>query len=66
MNLPTLIVLLLLAVALFFALRAYLRAGRAGSCSCGSAGSSDCGSSSCSGSSRCSSCSSTGCPFCRG
>ena len=38
MNLPTLIVLLLVAVALFFALRSYLRGGR-GSCSCGCSGS---------------------------
>ena len=36
MNLPTLIILLLLAVALFFALRSYLRAG---SCGCNSGGS---------------------------
>lgn len=42
MNLPTLIVLLLVAVALFLALRAYLRAGRSGGCSCGSSGCSGC------------------------
>ena len=46
MNLPTLVVLLLLAVALFFALRSYLRAGRSGSCGCSSGGSDGCGSSS--------------------
>lgn len=33
MNLPTLIVLLIVAVALFFAVRSYVRAGRRGGCS---------------------------------
>ena len=42
MNLPTLLVLLLVAVALFFALRAFLRPGRSGSCGCGSSGCSGC------------------------
>ena len=53
MNLPTLIVLLLVAVALFFVLRAFLRAGRSGGCNCGSSG---CGG--CSGA--------PGCPYCKG
>ena len=39
MNLPTLIVLALVAVALFFAVRSYVRAG---GCSCGSSGCSGC------------------------
>ena len=52
MNLPTLIVLALVAVALFFAVRAYLRGRGRGSCGC------DAG--------KCSACSSAaGCPFCR-
>ena len=42
MNLPTLIVLALVAVALFFAVRSYVRAGRRGGCSCGSSGCSGC------------------------
>ena len=54
MNLPTLIVLLLVVAALFFALRAYLRGRGRGSCGCES-------------SSGCSGCSlSSGCPYCRG
>jgi hypothetical protein len=55
MNLPTLLVLLLVAAALFLALRA-CRRGR-GSCSCGY------GADGCTGkkSSACS-----GCPYCRG
>ncbi len=36
MNLPTLLVLLLVALALFFAVRGYLRGARSGGCSCGS------------------------------
>ena len=59
MNLPTLIVLLLVAVALFFALRAYFRSGRRGSCSCGS-GVSPQDLSACSGCSTASNC-----PFCQ-
>ena len=42
MNLPTLIVLALVAVALFFAVRSYVRAGRRGGCSCGSSACSGC------------------------
>ena len=42
MNLPTLIVLLIVALALFFAVRSYVRAGRRGGCSCGSAGCNGC------------------------
>ncbi|MBR5724924.1 MAG: hypothetical protein IKX62_06070 [Bacteroidales bacterium] len=56
MNLPTLIVLLLVVVALFFALRAYLRGRGRGSCGCESSGDSG----------GCSGCSlSSGCPYCR-
>ena len=52
MNLPTLIVLALVALALFFAVRAYVRGARSGGCSCGS--------------SACSGCSGgPGCPACR-
>ena len=53
MNLPSLIILLLVAVALFFAVRTFVRAGRVGGCgSCGSSG--------------CSGCSGGGsCPFCK-
>jgi hypothetical protein len=58
MNLPTLLVLLLVAAALFLALRAYLH-GR-GRCSCGSSGDAPAG---CSGK-RSSAC--TGCPYCQG
>ena len=53
MNVPTLIVLLLVAVALFFAVRAYVRAGRRGGCSCGSSGCSGCAGA-------------PGCPHCQG
>lgn len=54
MNLPSLIILLLVAVALFFAVRSFVRAGRVGGCgSCGTSG--------------CSGCSSGGdCPYCHG
>ncbi|MCR4824722.1 MAG: FeoB-associated Cys-rich membrane protein [Bacteroidales bacterium] len=41
MNLPTLIVLLIVAVALFFAVRSYVRAGGS-SCNCGSSGCGGC------------------------
>ena len=53
MNLPSLIVLALVALALFFAVRAYVRAGRrGGGCSCGA--------------SSCSGCTGgAGCPHCR-
>ena len=51
MNLPSLIVLGLVAIALFFALRAYIRAGRRGGC-----GSSGCGG--CTGGADC--------PYCKG
>ena len=51
MNLPTLIVLLLVAAALVIAIRAWRRAGGAGSCGC------DAG--------KCAGCSSAeGCPYC--
>ena len=50
MNLPTLIVLLLVAVALFFALRAFLRSQGKGGCSCAG------GCNACAGSSRCPHC----------
>ena len=60
MNLPTLIVLALVAVALFFAVRAYLRGRGRGSCGCDAAG----GPSGPAG--KCAGCSSSaGCPFCR-
>ena len=60
MNLPTLLVLLLVAVALFFAVRFYVRAGRRGGCSCGASGPS------CRGTSGCSGCSAApGCPHCQ-
>ena len=54
MNLPSLIILLLVAVALFFAVRSFVRVGRVGGCgSCGTSG--------------CSGCSSGGgCPYCHG
>ena len=43
MNLPSLIILLLVAVALFFAVRTFVRAGRVGGCgSCGTSGCSGC------------------------
>ena len=43
MNLPSLIILLLVAVALFFAVRTFVRAGRVGGCgSCGTTGCSGC------------------------
>ena len=58
MNLPTLFVLLLVAAALFFALRAYLRDRGRGACGCGSDRSEP--------ASGCSGCSqSSGCPYCR-
>ena len=38
MNLASLLILLLVAAALFFALRAALRPGRAGSCGCAASG----------------------------
>lgn len=64
MNLPTLLVLLLVAAALFLALRAYLH-GR-GRCSCGSSGDAPagCASSGCGGKKSSTSC--AGCPFCQG
>ena len=69
MNVPTLLVLLLVAAALFLALRAYLH-GR-GRCSCGSSGdapagcaSSGCTSSGCGGKKSSTSC--AGCPYCQG
>ena len=52
MNLPTLIVLALVAVALFFALRAYLRGRGRGECGCESPG-------------GCSGCSAASCPHCQ-
>ena len=53
MNLPSILVLLLVAVAVYLAIRSFLRAGRAGSCGCGSSGCSGCSGSS-------------GCPYCSG
>ena len=51
MNFPSIFVLLIVAVAVYLAVRSFLRAGRTGGCSCGS--------SSCSGCS-----SSVDCPYC--
>ena len=53
MNFPSLIILLVVAVALFFAVRSFVRAGKVGGCgSCGTSG--------------CSGCSSGGsCPYCQ-
>ena len=56
MNLPSLTVLLIVAVALFFAVRAYVRAGRRGGC--GSAGGRADACRGCTGA--------PGCPFCQG
>ncbi len=55
MNLPTLLVLLLVAAALFLALRAYLRGRGRGACGCDSSGCTGKKSSACG-----------GCPYCRG
>ncbi len=53
MNLPTLIVLLLVVAALVIAIRAWHRAGGAGSCGCNAK--------------KCTGCSSaSGCPYCSG
>ncbi|MCR5351498.1 MAG: FeoB-associated Cys-rich membrane protein [Bacteroidales bacterium] len=53
MNLASLLILLLVAVALFFAVRSFVRAGKRGGCGCGSSGCSSCGSGS-------------DCPYCSG
>ncbi|NLZ20046.1 MAG: hypothetical protein GXY24_07285 [Bacteroidales bacterium] len=58
MNLPSLIVLLLVAACLVLAIRTWRRAARSGGCSCGSAGRDP---------SACTGCSSaSGCPYCKG
>ena len=60
MNLPTLIVLLLVAAALVIAIRTWRRAGGARTCSCNTAG----GPSGPAG--KCAGCSAVeGCPFCK-
>ena len=56
MNFPTLFVLALVAVALFFAVRAYLHGRGRGECGCAAGGSSSCTGYS----------SASECPFCRG
>ena len=58
MNIPTLIILLLVAAGVALAVRTWRRAGRTGGCGCSASGSN---------SSACSGCSAaSGCPFCQG